>query len=160
MKMLTAVLVLMLMPYIAHAERGHKFGHRNQQFNKSYFWQDVERRQYRQGIRIERGIESGQLTRREARRLKREQRHVAKQVRHMQRHSYLSQKAKWEIMEHLDYVSEKIRDLKHNRRYAHRRNYGDHDHNRYTHANDYSGSNNDGAIWTNSGGSAGVYFRF
>lgn len=162
MKMLTTVFMLMLIPFAAHAERGHYIGHRNHQHNQSHFWQDVEHRQYRQDARIERGIERGQLTRREARKLKREQKHVAKQVRHMQRHNYLSRADKREVMEHLNYASDKIRTLKHNRRNAHRRNYSNHDHGRYTHANDYNRNygRRDRAVWANNGGSAGIYFRF
>lgn len=61
----------MVIPFAGHAEwKGHS-KHRNneQRHNNSYFWQDVEHRQYRQQARIDRGIEQGQLTRREIKKI-------------------------------------------------------------------------------------------
>jgi len=164
MKKLTLIIVLMLIPFTSHAEwKGHS-KHRNHEHrhNSSYFWQDVEHRQYKQESRIERGINKGQLTRREAKQLHREQKHVAKQIRHLKRHNYISHRDKREVKEHLDYVSQKIRALKHNQHYVHRDNYNHKKQQRRVHSNnnrDYYGNNNM-LSWANDVASAGIYFRF
>jgi len=165
MKMLTIAIILMLVPFASHAERNSHFKHRKheQQQNNSYFWQDIERRQYKQQGRIERGIHKGQLTRREAKKLYREQKHVAKQIRHFQRHNHLSRRDKREVMEHLDYVSDKIRTLKHNQYYVHRDQYKHKKSARHVHANnnDRNYYRNDRYVsWVNDDLQAGIYFRF
>lgn len=164
MKMLTTLMVLMIIPFTSHAEWNNHFRHQShhQERNSSYFWQDIDHRLNRQDARIERGIEQGQLTRREIRKLKREQRHVAKQVRHLKRHDYLSHDDKREVSEHLGYVSNKIRKLKHNEHYVHReRNH--YSHNSRAHRNDrYSNfyRNDRHLSWANNNSSVGLYFRF
>jgi len=165
MKMLTMVVVLMFTPFVSHAEWNNHYKHDNHERgrNNSSFWQNVEHRQFRQETRIERGIKKGQLTRREARKLHREQKHVAKQIRHLRRHKYLNKRDRREVVEHLDYVSEKIRALKHNRHYAKQHNHGRRKQNRHVYSNDnnrnYYG-NNSLLSWANNDSSAGIYFRF
>ena len=151
----------MIIPFTSQAERSHHFKHRHteQKHNNSYFWQDVERRQHKQERRIERGVDKGQLTRREAKKLHREQRHVAKQIRRLARYNYISRQDKRDVMEHLDYVSEKIRILKHNQNYVHRKAY------RYEKSTRHIGSNhrdrNDRYVsFMNEDLRAGIYFRF
>lgn len=153
MNKVTLIMVLMLIPFAGHAEWNGHSKHRNneQRHNNSYFWQDVERRQYKQQSRIDRGIDKGQLTRREIKKLRREQKHVAKQIRHMKRHNYLSRRAKSEVMERLDFVSEKIRALKHNEYYVRRGRFSND--NRNYRADRY-------LSWANNDSSAGIYFRF
>lgn len=163
MKMLSLIVVLMLVPFVSHAEWNNHFKHRNHEHkhNNSYFWQGIEHRQYRQKSRIDRGIDKGQLTRREIKKLRREQKHVAKQVRHMKRHHHLSRRDKREVMEHLDFVSDKIRTLKHNNHYARKNRRNNHNHNIYSHVNDHRTYRNDRYLsWANNDASAGVYFRF
>jgi len=155
----------MLIPFVSHAEWSGHSKHRNHEHkhNNSYFWQDIEHRQYKQDSRIERGIEKGQLTRREAKKLHREQRHVAKQIKHLKRHNHISRSDKREVVEHLDYVSQKIRALKHNQHYAHRDSHNHKKQQRHTYSNDkrrdYYG-NNRMLSWANDVASAGLYFRF
>jgi len=165
MKMLTIAIILMLVPFASHAERNSHFKHRKheQQQNNSYFWKNVDRRQYKQEGRIERGINKGQLTRREAKKLHKEQKHVAKQIRHFQRHNHLSRRDKREVMEHLDYVSDKIRILKHNQHYVHRNQYKHKKSTRHVHSNnnDRNYYRNDRYVsWVNNDLQAGLYFRF
>lgn len=158
MKMLTIVIALMFTPFVAHAEWNNHFKHRDHERrqNHSPFWRDVEQRQNRQASRIERGIDKGQLTRREVRKLRREQKHVAKQLRYLRRHNYLSRRDKRDVMEHLDYVSNKIRSMKHNERYAQRGKYNKH--NRHVHVDN---NRHDRYLsWANNASSAGIYFRF
>jgi len=160
MKMLTIAIILMLVPFASHAERNNHFKHRKheQQQNNSYFWQNVDRRQDKQRSRIERGIKKGQLTRREIKKLRREQKHIAKQVRHMKRHNHLSPGDRREVIEHLDYASNKIRNLKHNQYYIQRDNNMRHGHGQYTHLNNRAYINDRYVSWANN--SAGIYFRF
>jgi len=155
----------MLVPFASHAERNSHFKHRKheQQQNNSYFWKNVDRRQYKQEGRIERGIKKGQLTRRETKKLHREQKHVAKQIRHFQRHNHLSRRDKREVMEHLDYVSDKIRTLKHNQHYVHRNQYKHKKSARRVQSNNYDRNyyRNDRQVsWVNNDLQAGLYFRF
>lgn len=163
MNKFTLIMVLMLIPFASHAEWSGHSKHRNHEHrhNNSYFWQDVEHRQYRQQSRIDRGIDKGQLTRREIKKLRREQKHIAKQVRNMKRHNYLNKRDKREVMEHLDFVSDKIRTLKHNKHYA-RRNRSSHDgHNQHVYSNENRNYRSDRYLsWANSDSSAGIYFRF
>ncbi len=163
MKMLALAIILMSFPWASHAEEWEHSEHRDRGYNNSYFWQDVQRRQHRQDSRIERGVHKGQLTHREVKKLRREQRRVAKQIRHISRRHYLSHADKRCVMEYLDYVSEKIRILKHNDRYAHRGRYDDREykHNYQSYTDNQSYYTNDNMLTrANTDYSAGFYFRF
>lgn len=165
MKILALVIVLVFTPLVSHAEWGNHSRHNNysSRNHNDYFWQDIQQRQHRQASRIDKGINRGQLTRREIRKLKKEQKHITKQIRHYKRHNQLSYRDKRKVNEHLDYVSGQIRNLKHNDRYArnrHQHNSGQH--RTRTNHNDrrsYNRSNNY-LSWANTGSSAGFYFRF
>lgn len=165
MKKLIIAIVLMFTPFVGHAEWNNHFkqSHHEQRHNNSYFWKDVEHRQHKQASRIQRGIKKGQLTRREAKQLHREQKHVAKQIRHLRRDNHLSRHDKREVVEHLDYVSGKIRNLKHNQHYAHRDHYSHKKQSRHVYSNDNNRNDygkNRFLSWANDDVSAGVYFRF
>jgi len=165
MNKLTLLMVLMLIPFAGHADWKNHYKYRNNEprHNNSYFWQDVENRQYKQERRIKKGIERGQLTRREVKKLHREQKHVAKQIRHLQRYNYLNRRDKREVMEHLDYVSDKIRTLNHNQHYVHREQYRHKTAVRhgYSNNNDRNYYRNDRYVsWINDDLQAGIYFRF
>lgn len=122
MKKLALVIVLMFLPWLTFAQgwdynkHGKNNGHEHYNYS---FWQDVKR--CRQDIhwRIDEGIQNGQLTNWEIRQIKREQRHIAKQIRHFRHHRYLSHADERSILKHLDHVSEKIRYLKNNNQYVH-----------------------------------------
>ncbi|MFW5443287.1 MAG: hypothetical protein ACKE51_03130 [Methylococcaceae bacterium] len=165
MKMLTLAILLMSFPWVTQAKGGH-FSHDDyERGHNSTFWHDVQYRQHRQESRIARGIDKGQLTRKEVKKLHREQKHVAKQIKHLRRHHYLSRSDKRSVMEHLDHVSKKIKRLKHNDRYAHTKRVDRHRYDYYQprpaynkHKNTYR---NEGYISrANSNYSTGFYFRF
>ncbi len=125
MKKLTLVLVFMFLPLSSYAQ-GWGYNKHGKHYEKEHhnysFWQDVERCRQDLHWRIDEGIEKGQLTRREIRKIKREQRHLAKQIRHFRHHRYLShvdERTILDHLDHLDHLSEKIRYLKHNNHYVH-----------------------------------------
>ncbi len=161
MKMLALTIILMSIPGLSHAKgwrHSNYGGHNHQSHDALSFWENIERRQHKQHRRIDRGIDNGQLTRREVRKLKREQKHAAREIRHFRRHQYLSSLNKRQIIEHLDFVSHKIYDLKHNdyvRRHRH------HNHQSYVrHDNKLDYRNRRNLSWGNNDYSARVYFRF
>ncbi len=150
----------MFTPFASYAERNDHFKHRDheqQRNNISYFWRDVAQRQENQNYRIERGIQKGQLTRREVKKLFREQRRAARQIRHYKRYNFLSHRDKREVMECLNYVSDKIRALKHNKYYAYR---GEYKHKKQRYSNNRNYGNERYLSWVDNDVSAGIYFRF
>ncbi len=166
MKTLILIISLLTLSFSAYAERGHHYKHRDSEHrrNQSYFWQDVNHRRDRQVARIERGIEKGQLTRRELRELRKELKHIAKHLRSLKHQGYLRHREKRDVMEHLDFMSERIRHLKHNRFYAKR--HPVHKYQRYSHTNPYKAGHREydrkrGFFsWRDDSSAAGVYFRF
>ena len=166
MKMLVLICVLFATPFVSYAERGdysrHNKHNSNRQ-NNSYFWQDVQQRQHKQASRIQRGIAKGQLTRREIKKLKREQKNVAKQIRRYKRHNRLSYQDRHALIERMDHVSDRIIGLKHNDRYVQNRKHKQGYSNyrapvKVNHRNYVSRDNH--LSWVNNGSSAGFYFRF
>lgn len=153
-------LVLMFTPLFAYAEYNnhfsHNYGYEREHYNES-FWNKVRHRQNNQAARIDRGIRKGQLTRREVKKLRREQKHLARQVRKIQRHRYVGRKNKRRIMEHLDFAGQQIRAFKHNDRYARvaRARHRKPIYNKYPRQKNYRDVN-----WERENASAGFYFRF
>lgn len=93
---------------------------------------DIRDRLDRQHSRIEHGIDSGKLTRKEAKVLKREQRKSRHLYHEFKEDGYLSKRERRELNRRLDRVSDQIWDLKHNERSrydisAHRYGYDWHD---------------------------------
>lgn len=78
----------------------------------------------RQQIRIERGIESGQLTRWEARKLMKQQRRIHRLARDFYADDHLGKRERRVLNKKLDRASDRIRALKHNDEYRYSR-YGD-----------------------------------
>jgi len=74
----------------------------------------------RQHDRIEQGIESGELTRREARRLKRQQRKIRQLADVLYEDHGLSRRDRRLLREELDRASDRIYRLKHNDKRRHR----------------------------------------
>ncbi|NOR68876.1 MAG: hypothetical protein GQ532_04145 [Methylomarinum sp.] len=153
-------LVLMFTPLLAYADYNNHFSY-NDKYERGHknelFWSDVKHRQHKQESRIERGIDRGQLTHREVKKLHREQKHVAKQVRRYQQYHYMNRKNKRRIMGHLDFVGQQIRALKHNDRYARvvRTRHGKQIQKKYLRH-----QNSRDVSWENNHASAGFYFRF
>jgi hypothetical protein len=146
MKKLALIIVFMFLPLSSYAQ-GWGYGKHEKHYeyreNNYSFWKDVQRCQQDLHWRIDLGIENGQLTRKELRQLKREQRHLSKQIRHLRHHRYLSQADERSILDHLDHLSEKIRYLKHNNNYV------------------YNGHHNHAFMQHYGNGlSAGVFFEF
>jgi hypothetical protein len=74
----------------------------------------VDRRQGHQWSRIRNGMESGSLSRREAKRLRKDQRKIARMERRFERDGYYSRRER-RAMEHaLDRASRRIKRAKHN----------------------------------------------
>ena len=161
MKMLVLAILLMSFPWVGHASgRGYSKHdrHYHQGHDSSYFWQDIEERRYRQHRRIDKGIEKGQLSRGERRALAREQKHVARQIKHFKRHRHMSYANKKRVLRHMDHFSDQIARLKHNDRYARRDR---HDHQSYSHHNEKDYSRTDRRLsWVSNDYSSGLYFRF
>lgn len=109
------LLGLLAMP--AMAGRYHDGGHAESR---------VEQRLDRQHARIKHGIRNGELTRREAKRLRRQQRHIAKMERRFTRDGHLDGHERRTLRRELDAASDRIYRLKHNDRHRHR--YDTHGH--------------------------------
>ena len=129
------LLGLLAMPALAdHRERDGHYGHHR-----------IEQRMDRQHRRIEHGIRNGELTRREARRLRKEQRHIAKLERKFFRDGHLDGHERRTLRRELDTASDRIYRLKHNDRRrddGHHRGYRDkHHHDR--HLDGYRGRHSD-----------------
>lgn len=73
----------------------------------------------RQHIRIERGIESGELTRREARKLMKQQRRIHRLAREFYADDHLGKRERRILTQKLDRASDRIHALKHNDEYRH-----------------------------------------
>ena len=78
------------------------------------FERRVDRRQARQWERIADGINSGELSRGEAKRLMRSQRRIARMENRFERDGYLSPHERRKLERALDRTSKKIRRAKHN----------------------------------------------
>ncbi len=162
MKMFALAIILMSFPWLSNASGWRHSNHddHHQRHDTLSFWENVERRQHKQHKRIHRGIDNGQLTRREVRKLKRERKHVAREIRHYKRHHYVASSSKRRIMEHLDHVSRKIHDLKHNNHHVRRHSHHDRHQTYIQHDKQLDYRNKRHLSWGNNDHSAGVYFRF
>ena len=118
-KSILAGSLMFLTTFAAHAEHNDRKG-------------DIGGRLDRQQYRIEQGIESGKLTRKEAKVLKREQRKTRHLYHEFREDGRLSKRERGELHRRLDRVSDHIWDLKHNERSrygapSHRYGYNWHD---------------------------------
>lgn len=89
----------------AYAGHGHSYGHSNDRL--------VDRME-RQHERIEDGIESSELTRKEAKILKKQQRRIRRLAREYREDGWLSKKERRLLRHKLDRSSQQIREFKHN----------------------------------------------
>ena len=76
----------------------------------------IRKRMKRQKKRIRKGIESGQLTRKEAKKLRRQQRRIGDLHRDYRSDGHLSRTERRDLTERLDRASDRIYRLKHNDR--------------------------------------------
>jgi hypothetical protein len=119
------LLVMLVTPAIA--DRFYDDDYRNNRF---------EQRLDRQHWRIKQGIRSGELTRKEVKRLRKQQRQIAKAERRFSRDGYLDPRERRHLRRKLDDASDRIYRLKHNDRYRgwyrdHYGRYGNYSHGRY-----------------------------
>ena len=77
--------------------------------------QRIHKRQNNQARRINRGIDNGQLVRREVRTLRKEQRRISERLRHFQYDGRLNRHERNKINNMLDVASNHIRNKRHNR---------------------------------------------
>lgn len=92
----------------------------------------------RQHFRIENGIDSGELTRKEAKKLRREQRKIRRMTRRFREDGVLTKHERHKIRERLDRASDRIWTFKHNdwhRRDHHQEQYSYHDRRNGKHEN-------------------------
>jgi len=101
--------------------RGHG-GYHDADTYQPGFERRVDRRQDRQWSRIQNGVDSGDLSRREARRLLKQQDRIDRLEQRFERDGYYSPREKRKMERVLDRASRKIRRAKHNDRPA--RGYG------------------------------------
>jgi len=114
---------LLTAPALAHKDHdGSRAQHR------------FEQRIDRQNQRIRHGIRNGELTRHEAKRLRREQRRIARMEHRFSDDGYLDRHERRKLHRRLNKASDRIYRLKHNERYrtrVHAQHDGDKKHHRY-----------------------------
>jgi hypothetical protein len=101
------------------AAQARSYDHGSSYGNYAYapqqrFERRVDRRQARQWERIADGIDSGELSRGEAKRLMRSQRRIARMENRFERDGYLSPHERRKLERALDRTSKKIKRAKHN----------------------------------------------
>lgn len=116
------LLGMLAIPAAALADRYHDDRYEGNRF---------EQRLDRQHLRIKQGVRSGELTRKEARRLRKQQRHIARLESRFLRDGYLNRHERRTLRRKLDAASDRIYRLKHNDRYR------DHSAAPYTHGERY-----------------------
>lgn len=106
---------------VSHDSYGHRAVRVSKPRAVSYgdarFLGRVDRRQARQRHRIREGWESGELTRKELKRLRKGQRRIAQLERRFRADGYLSPRERRVLREALDNASDRIYRKKHNDRY-------------------------------------------
>ena len=83
----------------------------------------LEQRLDRQHWRIKQGVRTGELTTKEAKRLRKQHRHIAKLERAFQRDGRLNRYERKTLRRELNAASDRIYRLKHNDRYRHQRHH-------------------------------------
>lgn len=166
MKMLALAILLVSFPWLSHADdreyNRHNRHHHENKHNHSYFWHKIADRRHQLHRKIDEAKHDGLLTRRELKQLKRERKHLAKQIKHFKRHNHLNYANKRSIRKHLKHYSAKIHHLTHNNQTVHR-GRGNHNHKQYT--QNYNNirehnSYNRPFSWASNEFSTGIYFRF
>ena len=121
------LLGMLAMPAIAHDYHNH-----------NRFENRFEQRLDRQHARIKQGVRSGELTRKEAKLLRRQQRGIRQLLREFRDDGWLSKKERRILTKKLDRASRRIWEYKHNEftRHRHRYGYGWDEPRRYRYYND------------------------
>lgn len=156
MKMFMLIVALFALPITSYAEWG-RYGQARSNHNHHYnynYWDNIDQRLERQIHRIERGVQNGELTRREAKRLHRQHYKLDKRIDRIRNKHWVDHYDRKKVRAYLDRASDKIYHLKHNDRYVHRNQYRHHVHHNSGYRNDRR------VIRANNDYSAGFYFRF
>jgi hypothetical protein len=129
--MKTRTLLIGLLPLLgalvlpAHAGQRHHDGNR--------FEQRFEQRLDRQEQRIRHGIRAGKLTHKEARKLEKQQRNIARLERRFERDGHLDRRERQVLRNRLDQASDRIARFKQNDNQRAHRGHGWRDHGHYEH---------------------------
>jgi hypothetical protein len=116
---LWALPLLSILAMPAMADGRHDDGYRHDR---------LEQRLDRQHWRIKQGVRSGELTRKEAKRLRKQQRHIARMENRFARDGHLDRHERRTLRRELDAASDRIYRLKHNDSYRGRYADGKHGH--------------------------------
>jgi len=110
-------------------------------YDDGYRTSRFEQRLDRQNWRIQQGVRSGELTRKEAKRLRKQHRRIAKLEHRFWRNDHLNRHERRTLRRELNAASDRIYRLKHNGRYRDRHHRGHHKSVRYQHHDyyDYAG---------------------
>jgi len=117
---------MLVMPAIANDGDYDRYG--NSRF---------EQRLDRQNWRILQGVRSGELTRKEAKRLRKQHRRIARLEHRFGRNGHLNRYERGRLRRELNAASDRIYRLKHNGRYRDRHHRVHHKPERYQHDDDY-----------------------
>lgn len=116
-----------------------------------HFHQRLERQQYR----IENGLESGELTRREAKKLRRQQRKIRRMVKYFREDGVLTKAERNKIRNKIDRASDRIWAFKHNDDRYHRE-HRNHKYSHHDHRHDkYEKSRHSGRLFANENHGSG-----
>jgi hypothetical protein len=111
MKLMTGLVVIPLLAALstpALADRGYRDDYRAQHFDQRFD---------RQHWRIKQGVKSGELTRKEARKLRKQQRRIDRLERRFSSDGYLDRRERRVLRKKQNRASERIYRYKHNDRY-------------------------------------------
>ncbi|WP_305909831.1 hypothetical protein Q9L42_003385 [Methylomarinum sp. Ch1-1] len=117
MKKFLIIISLIAFPLAGYGDWGEF--HPSRGYHSHHYWKKVDRRLNRQYHRIDSGIINGDLTHREAKKLQREQRKMAKRIARMRDKRWLTKFEKRRIMSYLDKASDNIYRSRNNDRYVH-----------------------------------------
>ncbi len=126
MNILKTVLVIPMAALLAmpvYANHGNYDGHAH-----------FDKRMERQKSRVRQGVQSGELTRKEASELRHQQKKIAKQARKFSRDGHLDRNERQKLERKLDKASHRIYRLKHNDRNRHAQ-HGRHGKHKLVHGN-------------------------
>jgi len=122
--MIAALVLFAAAPVFA----GHGHNHGNE-YGHEYAYEDgrgrIHKRLKRQRARIEHGIEIGELTRWEARKLMKQQRRIRRLAHEFREDGYLTREERRTLQQKLDRASDRIWRFKHNDHYRYSRHQND-----------------------------------
>ena len=106
-------------------------------YDDGYRTNRLEKRLNRQHWRIKQGVRSGELTRKEAKRLRKQHRYIAELAHSFRSDGHLTRYERRTLRSELNTASDRIYRLKHNDRYRDQHHRGHHKSDRYGHHDYY-----------------------